>query len=208
MKKTPYPSLSICSSIYLNSWVHPYFLLQEKKSRLPLENSGFKESEKLTTAFLWKTVLPDILPSLHYTLSTNCLSRKSFLLYPGSPQYRFHTEELKTKNSNSTKKGRPSDHQDPVRAVTGSLSVPPGQLLIPVHQENTSEWYSGASVAVCFGWEPGLVHIQKWRTAHQGQWPPAALWCIQGLSTRSVNKTVQVIKQETSHNRKLTLAIF
>lgn len=161
-------------------------------------SGSHKNQNKPTILFLWKTILSHIPASLRYTPST------VFQI----PYYKFHMEELKPKNSHSTKKGKPSDHQDPVLAVTESLSIPPGQLLIPVHQENTSELCLGASVVVCFGWEIGLVHIQKWRTAHQGRWPPAALWCVQGLLAHSVNKIVQVTKWEVSHNIKFTSTIF
>lgn len=66
--------------------------------------------------------------SLHHTLSINCLSRKSsyHAIIPGYLHDMLHTEELKTKHSNFTKKGKPSDHQDLVLAVTETLNVPPG----------------------------------------------------------------------------------
>lgn len=74
---------------------------------------------------------------------------------------KCHTDKVKTKNSNSTKKGKPSDRQDLARAVTESPKDPPGQLQIPAHQGNSSELYLRASAAVCSGRGTELVHIQK-----------------------------------------------
>lgn len=85
---------------------------------------------------------------------SSCYNPCTFILW-------FPTEKLKAIDFNSTKKGKPSDHQDPALVVTESLHIPPGQRLIPARQESTSGLHLRASAVACFVWETDLGHVQK-----------------------------------------------